>query len=143
MEVPNYELSEWLDVLKPYQGEIVKQLVEKYGAEEAIDRWISAKGPMNVVKFGGNGEDGREKFAQRYKNEINKLICGHSDYSKERIEFGKINESTRATIVSSLSSFIGSQLGVSGAILSPIIVLSLYLVGKAGVKAYCSGLKFE
>lgn len=143
MEVPNYKLNEWLEVLKPYQSEIVQQLVDKYGVEEAIDKWILAKGPMNMVKFGGSGEEGREKFTQRYKNEINKFICGHPDYSEYRCEFGKINESAKTIIVSSLSSFIGSQLGVSGAILAPIIVLSLYLAGKMGVKAYCSGLTFE
>ncbi|EOU1648715.1 MAG: hypothetical protein E7H79_01360 [Clostridium perfringens] len=143
MEIPNYELNEWLKELKPYQSEIVQELVDKYGVEEAIDKWILAKGPSNTVKFGGSGEESREKFSKRYKNEINKFICGHPDYSDYRDEFGKINENAKTAIVSTISAVIGSHLGVSGAILSPVIVLSLYLAGKMGVKAYCSGIIFE
>lgn len=37
----------------------------------------------------------------------------------------------------------GLQLGISGTILSPIIVLSLYLAVKIGIKAYCSWVTIE
>ena len=45
--------------------------------------------------------------------------------------------------MSGLSAIIGSQLNITEAILAPIIVLSLYLAGTMGVKAYCSGITFE
>ena len=77
---------------------------------------------------------GLEIFLRGIKKEIDKFICGHSDYEEYRDEFGKINENTKTVLVSGLSALIGSQLGVSGTILSPIIVLSLYLAGKMGIK---------
>lgn len=141
MEIPNYELDEWVSVLKPYQKEIILQLVEEFGEEKAIEKWLTASGPTSTVKFGGDGN--AKPFLDRYKIEIDKLICGHPDYSKERTEFGENGEKLKTVIVSSISSLIGSTLGVSGAVLAPVIVLSLYTAGKMGVKAYCSNVSFN
>ena len=66
MEIQEIELSEWLIVLKPYQIEIVQNLVNEYGVEEAINKWILANGPMNMVKFGGDSEHGVGNFSERY-----------------------------------------------------------------------------
>lgn len=141
MEIPNYELAEWLSVLKPYQKDIVLQLVSEYGEEKAIEKWLSASGPTSTVKFGGDGN--MKPFLDRYKNEINKLICGHPDYDSERAEFGEKNGKLKTAIVSSLSSLIGSKLGVAATVLAPVIVLSLYTAGKMGVNAYCSCVSFD
>lgn len=144
MEIPNYELNEWLEVLELDQRERVQQLVEKYGAEEAIDKWILGNSQTKGIKAGG---DGIKNFIEKYKNEINKFICGHPDYDDFRKKFegifDEINKETKAVIVSGLSAIIGSQLNITEAILAPIIVLSLYLAGTMGVKAYCSGITFE
>lgn len=141
MEIPNYKLDEWLSVLKPYQKDIILQLVSQYGEEKAIEKWLTASGPTSTVKFGGEGN--MKPFLDRYKIEIDKLICGHPDYNNERTEFGENGQNLKTVIVSSISSLIGSTLGVSGAVLAPVIVLSLYTAGKMGVKAYCSSVSFE
>lgn len=141
MEIPNYELDEWLSILKPYQRDIMTQLVSEYGEEKAIEKWLSASGPTSTVKFGGDGNT--KPFLDRYKIEINKLICGHPDYENERGEFNKENGKLKTVIVSSISSLIGSKLGVAATVLAPVIVLTLYTVGKMGVNAYCSCVSFE
>jgi hypothetical protein len=141
VEIPNYELEDWLSVLKPYQKNIVSQLVSEYGEEKTIEKWLTASGPTGTVKFGGDGN--MKPFLDKYKNEINKFICGHPDYNNERTQLGEENETIKTIIVSSISSLIGSKLGVAAAVLAPAIVLSLYIAGKMGVKAYCSGILFE
>lgn len=141
MEIQDCELDDWLSVLKPYQRDIISQLVSKYGEEKAIEKWITASGPISMVKFGGDGN--KKPFLDRYKNEFNKFICGHPDYNDERLVLNQKSETLRTTMVSTISSLIGVKLGIAGAILAPVIVLSLHIAGKMGVKAYCSGLSFN
>lgn len=142
MEIPELELDEWLTVLKPYQRELITNLVDQYGVEEAINRWIIANGPANTVKFGGvaNGQD--VSFLDRFKDEINKFICGHPSYDKEREEYLNLNGGTKAALVSALSSFLGDKLGASVTFIAPIVVLTLYLVAKMGKNAYCKGIDY-
>lgn len=143
MEIPKYEMDEWVSILKPYQKEIVINLVDKYGAEEAINQWMMANGPVDNVKFGGASNNEKDKFSDRFKIEINKFICGHPSYSSYREEYSKLNAGTKTAIVSSISSLLGAKLGISASILAPAIVLTLYLVGKIGVNAYCSIVEFD
>ena len=143
MDIPNLELDEWIDVLKPYQKKIVIELVDKYGIEGAIDRWTISSGPTNTVKFGGEKDVDKKKFSDRYKTEINKFLCGHSDYLEYRSEFLKHNEAIKLGIVSTIASIISPKLGVAGTALAPLIVLSLSLFGKMGMNAYCSAIVFE
>lgn len=143
MDIPNLELDEWIEVLKPYQRKIVIELVDKYGLEEAIDRWIVSSGPINTVKFGGNKDSSKHKFTELYKIEINKFLCGHPDYLEYRAEFSKHNEAIKLGIVSTITSIISPKLGVAGTVLAPLIVLSLSLFGKMGMNAYCSTITFD
>lgn len=143
LEIPKYEIDEWISILKPYQREIIINLVDRYGAEEAINQWMMANGPVDTVKFGGMPDNEKSKFSDRFKDEINKFICGHPSYSKYREEYLKLNEGTKTALVTSISSFLGAKLGVSVSILAPAIVLTLYLVGKMGINAYCSVIEFD
>lgn len=143
MEIPKYELDEWISILKPYQREIVISLIDKYGVEEAINQWMIASGPVDTVKFGGSADDDKDKFSDRFKIEIDKFICGHPSYASCREEYSKLNEGTKTALVSVISSFLSAQLGVSATILAPVIVLTLYLVGKMGINAYCSTVEFN
>lgn len=142
MNIESYDLDDLLKVLKPYQQELINQLINQYGVEEAIDKWIIANGPSDIVKFGGDSNNG-VSFVERYKIEINKLICGHPDYSEYRVEYSKLNESAKTFLISSISSLIGSKLGVAATAIAPVVVLSIYLIGKMGVKAYCANVSFE
>ena len=126
MEIPKYEIDEWISILKPYQREIILSLVDTYGAEEAINQWMMANGPVDTVKFGGMPEGEKNNFSDRFKIEINKFNAG-----------------TKTALVSSISSFLGAKLGVSVSILAPAIVITLYLVGKMGVNAYCSAVELD
>lgn len=135
MIIPKLGLDEWLNELKPYQRELIKNLVENYGEEVAIEKWLSANGPSDTIQFGGDGNV--EPFLQRFKDEFNKFICGHEDYKKERKEYETYGEEIRTMMVASIAGAIGAKIGIASAIISPIVVLSLYTVGKIGLNAYC------
>lgn len=139
MEIPNIELEEWLEVLKPYQRDIIRDLVEKHGAEIAIEKWLLASGPTEIVNFGGEGNT--KPFLDRFKEEMNKFICGHNDYKKEIKEYKVSGEKIKTIMVSGISATIGVKIGIASAIIAPIVALTLFTVGKIGVIAYCSGYK--
>lgn len=143
LEIPNYELDDWIDSLKPYQQKIIVQLVDENGVEGAIDKWLKANGPCNTVKFGGESSNEDDKFSERFKMEINKFICGHPSYEKYREEYSEFTIDTKITLISSLSALLGAKLGVTAGALAPVIVLTLYLVGSMGRNAYCSIAKFD
>lgn len=135
MNIPNLSLEEWLNELKPYQREIITSLVKDYGEEDAIEKWLTANGPSEMVKFGGEGN--AKPFIDKFKIEMNKLICGHDDYKKERDEYKENGELVKSLLISSISSAIGSVIGVAGTVIAPVVVLTLYTVGKLGINAYC------
>lgn len=89
IEIESLSLNECYQYLKPYQRNIIEQLVEKYGIEKAAEEWINARGPMQTVTFGGVVEDANNKknYWNRFKNEFDKLICGHPDYQEEQDKF--------------------------------------------------------
>lgn len=141
MIIPKYDIAEWLEELKPYQRQIITQLIDLYGEEEAIDKWLLANGPSATVKFGGDGI--QQSFKDSFKGEVNKFICGHPDYKKERDELGQHGEVTKTALVSAIASAVGSQIGVAATVLVPIVVLMLYTIGKMGINAYCTNVSIE
>lgn len=136
MDIPNLELNEWLKELKPYQKEIMEQLIEKFGEDGAIEKWLLANGPSNTIKFGGDKTC--KPFLDRFKEEFTKFICGHEDYLKEQTQLAEQGEVTRTMLVGSISGLIGSKLGVATTVIAPVVVISLFTLGKIGRKAYCS-----
>ena len=61
IEIENISLDECYRYMKPYQRNIIEQLVRKYGIEKAAEEWINARGPMQTVTFGGVVEEANNK----------------------------------------------------------------------------------
>lgn len=53
IEIDSLSLEEWYTCLKPYQKITIEQLVSKYGEERAAEEWLTARGPIQTVTFGG------------------------------------------------------------------------------------------
>lgn len=89
IEIDSLSLEEWYTCLKPYQKITIEQLVSKYGEERAAEEWLTARGPIQTVTFGGTQTNVTEtsKYWSRFKDEFDKLICGHPDYDKEQRKF--------------------------------------------------------
>lgn len=145
IEIENIPLEDWLKPLKPYQRNIIKQLVAKYGEEKAAEEWINARGPMQTVTFGGVTEDinNKKNYWNRLRNEFDKLICGHADYQKEHDKFVNAGKPIGLGAVTYIADWIAPAVGMSTAILIPAIALVLSTTAKMGVKAYCATKQFN
>ena len=140
MEIENLTLDEWYTCLKPYQKNMIEQLVSKYGEEKAAEEWLIARGPIQTVTFGGNQANAVEapKYWSRLKDEFDKLICGHPDYEKEQKKILTAGKTIGIGSVTALANWLSPIIGMSPSILVPAIILILHTTSKMGVNAYCS-----
>lgn len=145
IEIENIPLEDWLKPLKPYQRNFIEQLVAIYGEEKAAEEWINARGPMQTVTFGGVTEDTNNKknYWNRFRNEFDKLICGHTDYQDEHDKFVAAGKPIGLGAVAYIADWIAPAVGISTAILIPAIALILNITAKMGVKAYCATKQFN
>lgn len=130
--------EEILNSLKPYQREIVQQLVAQHGEEEAAKIWLSSSGPLDLRKFGGVPSGGGDAFYQRFYGEFRALICGDERYKTEREKFLGMAKPTANQVVIYISVALGSTLGVAVGLLTPAVALLLKVVVKIGVNAWCA-----
>ena len=145
IEIENLSLEKWLNQLKPYQRNVIEQLIAKYGEEKAAEEWINARGPMQTVTFGGVAEDANNKknYWNRLKNEFDKFLCGHHDYQDEHDKFVAAGKPIGLGAVAYIADWLAPAVGMSTAILIPAITLLLCTAAKMGVKAYCSTKQFD
>jgi hypothetical protein len=140
-EVPNYSLEEWIGILKPYQKQAMDILLaaNPHDLEKVAENYLSANGPTNTVPFGGAITDGNTKtFFNRFKAEFDKFVCGHEDYKQYYPQLEAKSADIRLLLVASISSAIGTVIGISGTLITPAIVLLLSIVGKMTRNAYCA-----
>lgn len=142
IEIDNLSLDEWYTCLKLYQKNIIEQLVAKYGEERAAEEWLMARGPIQTATFGGVQTNNNESYWDRFKNEFDKLICGHPDYENEQKKFMYAGKPIGLSSVTALSTWLSPIICVSPAILVPAIILVLHTTSKMGIKAYCSTKHF-
>ena len=55
MEIADENLDTWLYILKPYQRNVIKALLDKNDNDEekVAQIWLSSGGPINTATFGG------------------------------------------------------------------------------------------
>jgi hypothetical protein len=135
--IPSYELNELLAVLKPYQVNVISELVQKHGEEEAAKLWLSARGPSDTQKFGGPGSQDPTPFWNKFNDELRLFICGDKKYKKEREKLFAEGKPASLVIVSVISGFLGSTLGFAPSLVTPVVAIMLHLIGKIGVNAWC------
>lgn len=145
IEIENLTLDEWLNGLKPYQRNTINYLISAYGTEKAAEEWINARGPIQTVTFGGVSDEpiSKNDYWKRFKNEFDKLICGHPDYQDEHDKFVAAGKPIGLSAISCIASLIAESVGMSPALLIPAVVLLLSTTGKMGVKAYCVNKNFD
>lgn len=132
------EPRELIGSLDNYQQEIVLALLKATNNNylEAADKWLSAS-PSNTAKFGGDSSHStiyREKVVE----EIEKFLCGNEpSYEEEREKLKEQSDKSQKYIIGVLSTAIGSQLGVAGVFIAPVIVLIIISMGKICINAWC------
>ncbi|MCD7898891.1 MAG: hypothetical protein LUH22_03185 [Bacteroides sp.] len=145
IKIENLPLESWINELKPYQKNIIIQLVSNFGEEKAAEEWISSRGPIQTATFGGDTSNipDSKTYWNRLKEEFDKLVCGHPDYKKEQEKFATAGKAIGTGAVASISNWLAPIVGMSPSILIPAVILLLYTTAKIGVKAYCSTKNYK
>lgn len=133
MNIPEFKTEELIDVLEPFQQELVKSLLLNHSEEEAMQIWIDVTGPDHTTSFGGNRKG---DYLKSFKEEFEKFILGDNKYKDAIKEFNEHATVTKFFVVSFLSSVLAGSLGVAAGVIAPLIVLALGTIGKIGLNAY-------
>lgn len=136
-QIPPYELAELLTALKPYQTDAISQLIEKHGEEEAAKLWLSANGPTDTQKFGGEGSRHTKPFWDKFHEELRLVICGDEKYVEDREKLLSEARPAADYVVHGITALVASTLGLAPALLVPAVALMPNVIGKVGVNAWC------
>lgn len=138
MNIPTDTLDNWLNELKPYQRNIINNLLiaQDNNVENVAEKWLTTTGSPNIVSFGGEIKDSKP-FWDNFKKEFYYFLCDETKYVEIKKSLKEESSIVKTMLVSSISSVIGATLGLNAALLTPTIVLMLYATSKIGVSAYC------
>lgn len=140
MNIPELKTEEWIEVLEPFQQDLIKKLLEKHSEEKAMELWLTVSGPEHTSSFGG---EGKSDYLKSFKQEFDKLILGDEKYQDIIKEFNEHLVVTKFFVVSFISSVLTGSLGVSAGVIAPLIVLALGTIGKIGLNAYRNNISTE
>ncbi len=135
IELPKYSDAELIENLEEYQKEIIQELLQHNSADEAIDLWINANGPIDNVNFGGTQE--KNELLNNFKIELCKLLSESPEYKNEVKEMKVYMNLGKDAIISGLTLALAPRLGTTAIIIVPLVVLAMISISKVGIKAYC------
>lgn len=139
-EIENLTQEQWLSCLRPYQREVIKDLIELHGEDCSIDLWLSFSSTDRIALFGGESKSDfkNNKICSAFKKEMRKFICGHKDYEQERLRLKAIMSPIGLSAATEIAIVLSSVLGISVVMLLPAVILSLQLAGKMGLNTFCN-----
>ncbi|WOB61276.1 MULTISPECIES: hypothetical protein [Pseudomonas] len=138
LNLPRYSDDELIEFLKPFQKNILRELLSRYDDESAARVWLSSSGPSGLRPFGGEQEVNGAPFYKLFKAEFRAFICGAERYRDEREKLMECANPVAGFVVCAISATIATTLGVAVSLIVPAVALLLRVVGKMGVNAWCS-----
>ena len=93
MNIPELRTEEWIEVLEPFQQEIIKELLLNNSEETAMELWLTVSGPEHTSSFGGTGKN---DYLKAFKQEFDMLILGDEKY--RRCETFSVNMSSKVLL---------------------------------------------
>lgn len=135
MNIPELSTSEWIEVLEPFQQNLVRELLINHSEEEAMQLWVEVSGPEYTASFGGNG---KRDYLKAFKKEFDQLILGEEKYQDIIKEFNEHATVSKFFVVSFIATALSESLGVAAGVVAPLIVLLLGTIGRIGINAYRS-----
>lgn len=133
-ELYDHNIEYWLEVLAPYQINIVEELYKQSKDYELVARnWLAAF-PSDTIPFGT--ENNKKVFYDKFLDELEAFLRGEERYKDENEELLKNTSCVQTIIVSVISGALGSKLGVAATFIAPVVVLSLGIIGKLGINAW-------
>lgn len=140
MNIPELSTEEWIEVLEPFQQDLIRNLLSEHSEEEAMQLWIKVSGPEQTVAFGGSG---KVDYLKAFKSEFDKFVLGDAKYQDIIKEFNEHTTVSKFFVVSFIATALSESLGVVSGVVAPLIVLALGSIGRIGLNAYRSTLKQE
>ena len=140
MNIPEFSTEEWIEVLEPFQQDLVRNLLATHTEEEVMELWIKVSGPEHTASFGGTGKN---DYLKAFKNEFEKLILGDEKYQDAIKEFNEHATVTKFFVVGFIATALSESMGVASGVVAPLIVLALGTIGKIGLNAYRSTIKID
>lgn len=138
MNIPQYQTNELIEVLEPFQQNLLNSILAEHTEEEALEIWMRVAGPEHTASFGGSGI---KDYLKNFKAEFDLLILGDKKYSDVTREFNEHKQVTKFFVVSSLSAALANSMGIAAGVVAPLIVLALGAVGNIGLNAYRDSIK--
>ena len=138
MNIPEYSTEEWIEVLEPFQQELIKSLLTGHTEEETMQLWVEVSGPEHTASFGGTGKN---NYLKAFKEEFDKFILGDEKYQDAIKEFKEHATVTKYFVVGFIATVLAKSIGVASGVVAPLIVLALGTIGKIGLNAYRSTIK--
>lgn len=135
IQIPNAEVTEWLDVLKPYQRSSLEKFLENASLEEAAQTWLGSTGSPNIIPFGGNTDT--KPFWDRFQIEFRNFICDENAYVEDKMALQNKGLISKEYLINVVSTAIGASVGHNATLIAPAVTLLLCSVGKITKNAYC------
>ncbi len=113
---------------------LINALVEQGKSFDQIGIEMSSYPSLGMTTKGGGQWD--KGLFQKILTEVAKIICGDGEDELSK----KIKSETTVTstiITSAVSGYIGSTLGMSAALCTPFVLLSIAVILKAGKNTFC------
>jgi len=141
IKIPQDNLDDWLNDLKPYQRNTLHQLLSSNSPEDVAKIWMTSEGCLSISHFGGT--DDTKPFWGMFKKEFTKFLCDKNSYKKEKKELKKLSKISRDSIVSIVSGAIAVTIGYPAVLLVPVVTLLLFTVGEMTINAYCKSIGYS
>lgn len=136
-KIEQFNESELLELLKPYQKQITATLLLNSNLEEVSYKWLEANGPSNTVSFGGNSLNSNKNLKKEFKKEMSKFICGDPEYLEYHNKFITGIKDLKNTVIIPYGTILANKLGVTATFLYPAIITFFSFAIQIGFNIYC------
>ncbi|WP_122454167.1 hypothetical protein [Pseudomonas viridiflava] len=136
LALPNISMEDALSAMKPYQRDLMKQLVDAHGEQAATELWLTSNGPTGVEKFGGSPLPPNQ-ILERFLLEFRLFICGDPKYENARKEVSKLAKNQIKDMITIISATIAFTVGVASALVLPAVSILLHVVTSIGINIWC------
>lgn len=133
-------IEEWTGSLPSYQRSAIEKMLASQEPTEVAISWLTSSGPKDTAPFGGV-RTGATLFYENLLKEIQKLMCGSSEYDQERKDLVTAASAGKMLIVSTVSIAVAPHVGAAAVVIGPAIAIVLALLSNSGKATACEGIK--
>lgn len=134
------DIEEWTSSLPSYQRSSIENMLASQDPTEVAISWLTSSGPKDTAPFGGV-RTGAILFYENLLKEIQKLMCGSSDYDQERKALVNAASAGKMLIVSTVSIAVAPHVEAAAVVIGPAVAIVLALLSNSGKATLCEGIE--